>query len=171
MDVNDVCERFTNTLLEIMKQFIPSEEVTIRPNDKPWYDSEIRRLSRHRDRQKAIVIARGCNSDWEKYKVLRNKVNNRIKYAKQWYFSHLEENLCNIRTESPQKYWTHLRNLVNSNQKSESVPIICTNDGNTETLHCTDFEKAECLNEYFASISNKDDSKTDLPNFEAKTNN
>ena len=121
MDVNDACKRFTNKLLEMMTQFIPSKEVTIRPNDKLWYDSEIRRLSRHRDRQKAIVIARGRDSDWEKYKVLRNKVNSRIKYAKQWYFSHLEENLCNIRTESPQKYWKHLRNLVNSNQKSESI--------------------------------------------------
>ena len=107
----------------------------------------------------------------KKYKVLRNKVNNRIKYTKQRYFSHLDENLCNIRTESPQKYWKHLRNLVNSNKKSESIPIICTTDGNTETLHCTDFEKAECLNEYFSSISKIDDSKTDLPNFAAKTNN
>ena len=41
----------------------------------------------------------------------------------------------------------------------------------TETLYCTDFKKAECLNQYFASISNIDDSKTDLPKFEAKTNN
>ena len=110
MDVNDACERFTNKLLEMMKQFIPSKEVTIRPNDKPWYDSEIRRLSRHRDRQKATEIARGRDSAWEKYKVLRNKVNNRIKYVKQRYYSHLDENLCNIRTENPQKYWKHLRN-------------------------------------------------------------
>ena len=66
MDVNDACERFTYKLLEMMTQFIPSKEVTIRPNDKPWYDSEIRRLSRHRDRHKAIVIVRGRDSDWEK---------------------------------------------------------------------------------------------------------
>ena len=84
-----------------MTQFIPAKEVTVRPNDKPWYDSEIRRLSRHRDRQKAFVIARGPNSDWEKYKVPRNKLKNRIKYVKQRYFSHLNESSCNIRSESP----------------------------------------------------------------------
>ena len=68
-----------------MTQFIPAKEVTIRPNDKPWYDSEIRRLSRHRDRQKAFVIARGPNSTGKNIKcpetslrIVSNTLNNGI---------------------------------------------------------------------------------------------
>ena len=50
--VNDSCELFTNQFMEFVNMSIPHKDVTIRPSDKPWYDSEIRRHSRKRDRQK-----------------------------------------------------------------------------------------------------------------------
>jgi len=59
-----------------MNQCIQSKVVTIRPNDKPWYDSEIRRFSKYRDRQRRIALVSNTPSSWSKYKELRNKVNN-----------------------------------------------------------------------------------------------
>ena len=46
----------TETILEFINTCIPSKTVTIRPNDKPWYDSEIRRCIKYRDRQRRIAI-------------------------------------------------------------------------------------------------------------------
>ena len=40
-----------------------------------------------------------------------------------------------------------------------------------ETFHYTDEDKANCLNEYFTSISTLDDSNATLPNFVHKTLN
>ena len=91
---------------------------------KPWYDSVIRRLSRTRDKQKRIVTKRGLLTDWEKYKFLRSKVNNLKRFAKQRYFSHLDECLSDSRVDNPQKYWKYLRSLVNANKKSDQVPIL-----------------------------------------------
>ena len=54
--VEYACKIFTDTLLNFLNSCIPNKEVTIRPNDKPWYDSEIRTLSRKRDRHKAIAV-------------------------------------------------------------------------------------------------------------------
>lgn len=74
--VDQACEKFTETLLKIMSECIPSKEIIIRPNDKPWFDSEIRRFTKHRDRQSAIALRIKKSNDWLKYKNLRNKINN-----------------------------------------------------------------------------------------------
>ena len=55
---------------------IPHKDVVIRPDDKPWYDSEIRKYSRKRDRQKLKAVKTSLQNDWKKYKMLRNIVNN-----------------------------------------------------------------------------------------------
>jgi len=49
-DVNTSCIQLTNVIYEFMNQCIPSKEVSMRPYDRPGYDSEIRKHTRHRDR-------------------------------------------------------------------------------------------------------------------------
>ena len=73
---------------ELAKQCIPWKTVCIRPDDQPWYDSAIRRLSRKRHR--IINIAKySCKStNWQKYKNLRNTVNNK-KNTRKKYFSEI----------------------------------------------------------------------------------
>ena len=51
-DVDDMCEKFTNLFLEIARACIPTKTVTIRNNDKPWFNSELRKEIRIRDRLK-----------------------------------------------------------------------------------------------------------------------
>ena len=79
--VDDACKIFTYTLLNFLNLCIPNKEVTIRPNDKPWYDSEIRSLSKNAN-------------DWLKYKQYRNKVNNMKKHAKEVYYNNIEDVVC-----------------------------------------------------------------------------
>ena len=54
--VNDCCELITNKFMEFVNLSIPHKDVMIRPNDKPWYDSEIRRYSSKRDRLKTKAV-------------------------------------------------------------------------------------------------------------------
>ena len=78
--------------------------------------------------------------------------------------------MSSLRLDSPQKYWKYLRNLVNTNKKSDSIPILKSIANNEDILYNSDAEKAECLNHYFCSISNVDDSNCRLPIFASKTN-
>ena len=48
--VDVACAHFTDIIHDFMNECIPSKVVTIRPNDKPWYPSEIRSFSKYRDR-------------------------------------------------------------------------------------------------------------------------
>ena len=115
----------------------------------------------------------GRLADWNTYTHSSNKVNNLKKAAKQFYFSNLEDTVNNARSENPKKYWknVHTYILVTWNSKSESIPILRYFDNNEEKLFFSDKDKAECLNEYFASISTVDESCTTLPSFTKKCNN
>ena len=85
--VDVACAQFTNKIHDFINLCIPSKVVTIRPNDKPWYDSEIRMLSKYRDRKRRISLVSNTTSSWSKYKRLRNKVNKLKKFAKQHFFT------------------------------------------------------------------------------------
>ncbi len=74
--IDTTCEIFSNKLSELLQVCIPSSLVTIRPNDKPWYNSLIRRTSRQREPSKNTAQSSNKTNDWTKYKTLRNRVNN-----------------------------------------------------------------------------------------------
>jgi len=84
------------------------------------------------------------------------------------YFGNLEDKISNVKSENPKQYWKYIRNLVKTNSKSETIPLLKTYKNNTETFLHSDEEKAECLHEYFTSISTIDESTATLPHFNKK---
>ena len=139
--------------MNFMNQCITSKEIIIRPTDKPWHDSQIRRISRQRDRLKSIATKSERLTDWNKYKKMRNKVNNLKKYAKQRYYNNLDKRLSSARFENPKQYWKYLRSLV-SNNTTNSIPIFRTVDNGLEMFHYTDKDKGNCLNEHLLQYQN-----------------
>jgi hypothetical protein len=56
LDVNNACSNFTDAFLTIAKECIPTREVTIRTDDKMWFDSNLCRESRRRDRLRKVFL-------------------------------------------------------------------------------------------------------------------
>lgn len=65
-----------NMIYEIAKLCIPASFVTIRPNNKPLYYSEICLAAYKHDRHILTVVNSGNQSVWLLYKQIRNNVNN-----------------------------------------------------------------------------------------------
>ncbi len=65
-NIDEATILFTDTFIDLAKQCIPCSEVTIRPNDKPWYNSEIRHTSKLRNRLRKKAIKSGTTDDWKK---------------------------------------------------------------------------------------------------------
>jgi len=63
LDTNLATRTFTNIFMTMIKQCIPNYLVTIRTDDKPWYNNELRKHSRQRDRTKKIATISGKISD------------------------------------------------------------------------------------------------------------
>jgi hypothetical protein len=55
-DVDEKHETFTKCFLKIAKECIPTKIVTIRNNDRSWFNSEIRKEIRMRDRLRKHVL-------------------------------------------------------------------------------------------------------------------
>ena len=49
-DVDDMCNEFTKTFLEIARNCVPTKEIIIRKNDKPWFNNTLKKEIRIRDR-------------------------------------------------------------------------------------------------------------------------
>ena len=152
--------------MEFVNESIPHKDVTIRPNDKPWYDSEIRKKSRKRDRLKSKAVKTALRSDWTQYKILRNKVNNLKRHAKETFYNNLEFSLLSNFNKNKKEFWKTIKHFTTNKDSVSSIPPLNTTTASgTHLLHVTDKEKADCLNSYFAYISTLDDSHAVLPPF------
>jgi hypothetical protein len=97
----------------MIKKCVPQKEVTIRLNDKVWFNSELWREIRKRDRLRKL--ARRSNSDFNinKYKKQRNHVNNLKSMLKNNFILILILYLMifQFQIQNPTGHW--LKNLLN----------------------------------------------------------
>ena len=49
--VNDACNLFTNNILEFAEKCSPSKVILVRSDDKHWFDSEIKKYFRIREKE------------------------------------------------------------------------------------------------------------------------
>ena len=66
--VDEACEHFSSKFKEFCKACIPSRNVLIRGNDKPWFISEIRYNIHLRDRLRKLFLKSGRIADRLSYK-------------------------------------------------------------------------------------------------------
>ena len=81
------CINFTNVILSVSEECIPRREVTIRCNDKIWFDSNIRREIRKR---KYLKLKTALSQTM--FKQQRNRVNNLKKQLKEKIYANINEN-------------------------------------------------------------------------------
>ena len=170
--VNEASSLFTNIFIEFAKLCIPSKTIVVREDDKPWYDSEIRRNSRKRDRLKKKAIQSGNPNVWNKYKLFRNKVNNQKKHAKELFHKYLDIIVSDFQNNDERKICKVICHFVKNNKSAFCIPPLCSTLSNGDNQwRFNDQDKANCLNGYFASISTVNDAETQLPPYTKVTDN
>ena len=111
------------------------------------HDSEIRKNSRKRDRQKQKAERTSKQSDRAKYKTLRNKVNNLKRHEKESLENNLELSLLTNFSSNKKGFWKIVKHFVNKKDSIYSIPPLCTThtDG-SQVWHVNDKDKADSLN-------------------------
>ena len=139
------------------------QRVLIKPNDKPWFNSELRYNIRLRDRLRKRFFKSKSDLDRISFKRQRNKVNNMIKYAKESFINKIDDFVCNPELGNSNKlFWQVMGRFMGKRGTSVIIPPL---QKQVHTFAFTDYEKADELNSYFASISTVDDANIELPNF------
>ena len=110
--VDIACELFPSKLMEIAHLCIATNTVTIRPNDKIWMTSEIRRELRVRDRLRKKFIQNKSIFNERKHKDQRNSVNNLKKSATIEFYVSINETLSDFKNVNGKKYWKTIKMLI-----------------------------------------------------------
>ena len=161
-----MAENFTLKYLEFAKKHIPCKTVVIRPNDKPWFNSDIRKQIRTRDRLHKQIKRNSSCSLLQRYKAQRNKVNNMIHYAREQFFINANDLLDKEKQANPKSYWSLIKKLQGNTQSYNIPPLQDDISGN---ILINDEDKANLLNKFFCSISNLENSEATPPDFERRT--
>ena len=147
-NINEITQTFEEILMKASNDYVPKITFTVRPNDKPWMNSEIRKEIRKRDRLYHKAKISKSQIHWQNFKNKRNEVIDLIRSAKSNYMKKLQSSLSdpNLKPKAWYKIVNEITKLKNKN--NPSPPLRKDNQINIHP-----FDKAQVLNKHFAEIS------------------
>ena len=137
INVNEQVQLFTQTIINIISNYIDHETITSDDSNPPWIDEKIKKLMPHKNRAFSAYSRYRNNTDLvNKIQSLQAHLNTTVEKSKPKHNSRLSDKLLDSKT-SPKSYWSIL--------KIPCIPYL---------LHSgkfiTDFkEKAELFNDFF----------------------
>ena len=158
-EINDICESWTSKLLNIAKLFVPNKIVTVRPNDKSWYNGYLRRLNRKKLRLYRIAKHDRSLPNWSNFKEIRAFYHSEIKRLKGAFESEKYKKLVTEKSTNPKKWWTVLKDVYKNSEIDDSIPPLEIQN----TIITNDTEKAQAFNKHFIKASTLNDDQVDLP--------
>ena len=91
-DVNEAVDIFTKKITNILDVMAPMKTIQVRSNSVPFLSKQTLELMKARNELQKIASESECKDDWDKYKKVRNEINNRLKFEeKSWQKSRLED--------------------------------------------------------------------------------
>ena len=166
--VDEGAKAFSEIIIEKAKLCMPSKTVTIRPNDVPWMNSEIKLLIEERSRVYRLAKRTNKQEDWLRFRQLRNSAVHAIRQRKLDYYTTLENRITNLSDFGTKEWWK----IVNSFLKKKGVdpdeiPPIESNG----IVYYANREKAEVFNDYFIAqsvVDNEDDVLPAIPSIHSE---
>ena len=151
--------------MDIALEHIPNREVTVRPSDKPWFNQELKRLIRIRNRAWVRFKCTKSDHHLQLFKRCRNEVVSRNRHFRAVYYAQLQANLISENLSS-KKWWQITKSLIGRKTHLTIPPIIL--NGNVIHKQC---EKANIFNNYFAEqCTIPPGNYPDLPPLKLQTN-
>ena len=126
VNVNQSWLCFRNLFTSVIDSVAPFKEVRIKHHSEPWISLEILESMRERDSWLSKSRKNKHNTEhYQKYRQLRNKVQNDIKSAKRQYMlNKIDENKNN-----PKQLWKNLKDIGYQSNPKESTNIVLDVDG------------------------------------------
>ena len=119
-------QSFTQTIQNIISNYIPHETITCDDSNPPWIDEKIKKLLQHKHRAFSAHSRDRNNTDlFNKFQSLQAHLKTTIEKSKLKYYSRLSDKLLDSKT-SPKSYWSILKTFLN-NKKIPCIPPLLHN--------------------------------------------
>ena len=148
-DIDLIVDKWTLKFLETAKTTVVNKEVTVRPDDKGWYNGYLRRLNRKKKKCFENLKHNPTELNMNKFKNLRSLYQSELNRIKEEFENNKYSELANKGIKNSKKWWSLLKNVLKNSDIPNQIPPI-EHDGKQIS---DDEEKANVFNEYFASIS------------------
>ena len=126
ISVNEQVQLFTQTLQNIISNYIPHETITCDDRNPPWIDEKIKKLVLQKNGAFLAYSRDKNNTDlFNKFQSLQAHLKTTIEESKQNYYSRLSNKLLDSKT-SPKSYWSILKTFAN-NKKIPCIPPLFHN--------------------------------------------
>ena len=148
-DLDLYAERWGQSFVDTVEKFTPIKTINIRPEDKRWMNSEIRKLMKKRD--VAYKKAKGkprSNVAWQRHRDLVRQKNEAVARAKRLRLDALTSKI-NSGNTSQKTWWSLARDIYRPRNDTSEAPL--ESDGRLIT---SAEERAEIFNKYFADMNN-----------------
>ena len=145
---------FHNKISGLIERHIPKKKYTSSKRP-PWYGREVGNLSNVKRKAWHKYKKNPCDANWSEYTQKRNKLTHKIESLKSAY----ENKLVLEINQNPKKIWKYISSKTKSKGK---ISILLDKDGNEKS---DDQDKAELLNDHFASVFTREDT-SNIPDFE-----
>ena len=108
-DVNTAVQLLSDKITFILDTMAPIRTIQVRKRFAPWLSQITLDLMQERDQLQKLAAQTRDRDDWKKFKVIRNKVNNRLRYEERnWQKHQLDE--CG---SDPRKIWKNVKGILN----------------------------------------------------------
>jgi hypothetical protein len=164
-DIDGSTKTLTNAILDSASTSIPNKTVTIRPNSNTWMNAHIKSVMRKRDKMYKVWSKNKTEINRTNFTRLRNQVVDLIRNAKREHLNKTQTKI-ELNKVGSKDWWKICKELLKGNRNFAHIPPLLNDD-----KHILDpKEKAELFNQYFASVSDLDDSHSQLPVLNKYTN-
>ena len=152
-DTQQTWDIIHNKLTGLIERHVPMKKYTHSKNP-PWYGRDVGTLSNKKRKYWHKYRKNPSPNTWQDYTKARNELSHKIERLKEDY----ENKIAIESKQNPKKFWKY----VNSKTKSKGKISVLINKNKHEV--CDDFEKAEILNNHFASVFTKEN-LDNIPDF------
>ena len=156
--INSIVLNLTDCIKVGMSNFIPHKTTRIKPRDKPWFNSNIRKLYKSCYKLHKRQLKSHNPAHVLEYLNKRRQAKEAFRSAKSNYYTNLSSKIENPETTS-KTFWRLVSSVFDSNHSG--IPTLFEN--NTQITDNRD--KAELLNNFFASQTHLPPSNNNLPPF------
>ena len=161
------CSKWNEIFLNLARQYIPNKVVKIRTDDKPWYTSELRKLSRKKNSLHRKAKRTNSPADWNNFRMARNQYTGKIREAASTYKTNLALKLNEgIKTYPKSCNWWQIARQFMGKKKGTCILAMQCRDH----ILVENYEKAEEFNNAFLTFATIDTSNASLPDIAYKTN-
>ncbi|KAI8513198.1 hypothetical protein Bbelb_098370 [Branchiostoma belcheri] len=151
MSVTQKWSDFKDKMKDTMNKHIPSKITSSRYN-LPWFNRNLRRHCRKKQRLYNKAKKTGQEEDWNKYKRVKKGVQKSMRQAHSKYVADI---LGEAIVDKPKTFWSYIKGL-----RKDLVGVAPLKVGNT--IISDSGKKAEVLSSQFKSVFTEEDT-TDMP--------